>query len=46
MTWRLGMARPDPSDRSNWSVVIPVLQEAQAAITAGAIAGSRGGVGG
>ena len=23
------MARPDPSDRSNWSVVIPVLQEAQ-----------------
>ena len=24
-----GMARPDPSDRSNWSVVIPVLQEAQ-----------------
>ena len=29
MTWRLGMARPDPSDRSQWSVVIPVLQEAQ-----------------
>ena len=29
MTWRLGMARPDPRDRSQWSVVIPVLQEAQ-----------------
>ena len=29
MTWRLGMVRPDPSDRSQWSVVIPVLQEAQ-----------------
>ena len=28
MTWRLGMGRPDPSDRSQWSVVIPVLQEA------------------
>ena len=29
MTWRLGMVRPDPGDRSQWSVVIPVLQEAQ-----------------
>ena len=28
MTWRLGMVRPDPSDRSQWRVVIPVLQEA------------------
>jgi len=29
MTWPPGMVRPDPSDRSQWSVVIPVLQEAQ-----------------